>query len=97
VVLGTVNAGPHDFRAGIADLETFHRRWPDAVRALMAEPTPIGLAPERILRRPLGIKSVISFQHCGSSMMSASSFYEPTQPGNERNAHGDATRPTTTA
>jgi threonine dehydrogenase-like Zn-dependent dehydrogenase len=62
VVLGTVNAGPHDFRAAIADLETFHQRWPDAVRALMAERTPIEQAVERILGRPAGMKSVISFQ-----------------------------------
>jgi threonine dehydrogenase-like Zn-dependent dehydrogenase len=60
VVLGTVNAGPQAFNAAIADLETFHRRWPDAVRALMAERTPIEQAAERILERPAGIKSVIS-------------------------------------
>lgn len=62
VVLGTVNAGPHDFSAAIADLEIFHQRWPDAVRALLAERTPIEQAVERILGRPAGIKSVISFQ-----------------------------------
>ncbi len=61
VVLGTVNAGPHDFSAAIADLTTFHRRWPDAVRALIGERTPIEQAVERILGRPAGIKSVISF------------------------------------
>ncbi len=60
VVLGTVNAGPQAFNAAIADLETFHRRWPDAVRALMAERTPIEQVAERILERPAGIKSVIS-------------------------------------
>src|SRR5262249_6227840 len=37
VVLGTVNAGPHDFSAAIADLEIFHQRWPDAVHTLLAE------------------------------------------------------------
>lgn len=62
VVLGTVNAGPHDFRAAIADLEAFHQRWPDAVHALMAERTPIEQAVARILERPVGIKSVISPQ-----------------------------------
>jgi threonine dehydrogenase-like Zn-dependent dehydrogenase len=61
VVLGTVNAGPHDFVAAIADLDTFHRRWPAAVRALMAGRTPIEQAVECILGRPAGIKSVISF------------------------------------
>ena len=64
VVLGTVNAGSHDFGAAIADLETFHQRWPDAVRALVAERTPIEQAVERILGRPTGIKSVVSFQSC---------------------------------
>lgn len=62
VVLGTVNAGPHDFRAAIADLETFQQRWPEAVRTLMAPRAPIEQAVERILGRTAGIKSVISFQ-----------------------------------
>jgi hypothetical protein len=62
VVLGTVNAGPHDFRAAIADLEIFQQRWPEAVRTLMAPRAPIEQAVERILGRPAGIKSVISFQ-----------------------------------
>ncbi|HEY7418836.1 MAG TPA: glucose 1-dehydrogenase [Ktedonobacteraceae bacterium] len=60
VVLGTVNAGPHDFDAAIADLETFNLRWPDAVRALMAGRIPIEQGAERVLERPAGIKSVIS-------------------------------------
>jgi threonine dehydrogenase-like Zn-dependent dehydrogenase len=62
VVLGTVNAGPEAFIAAIADLETFDQRWPNAVPALLAERTPIEHAVERILGRPLGIKSVISCQ-----------------------------------
>ncbi|GHO58985.1 glucose 1-dehydrogenase [Ktedonobacter robiniae] len=62
VVLGTVNAGAHDFGAAIMDLEIFYQRWPDAVRALLAERTPIEQAVERILGWPAGIKSVISFQ-----------------------------------
>jgi glucose 1-dehydrogenase len=61
VVLGTVNAGPKAFAAAIADLQTFHLRWPDAVRALMDERTPIDHAVQRILDRPVGIKSIISF------------------------------------
>lgn len=62
VVLGTVNAGPQAFKAAIADLDTFHQRWQHAVRALMANRIPIEQAAERILERPAGIKSVISFQ-----------------------------------
>jgi glucose 1-dehydrogenase len=61
VVLGTVNAGPQAFAAAIADLQLFHLRWPDAVKTLMDERTPIDHAVERIMDRPLGIKSIISF------------------------------------
>ncbi len=61
VVLGTVNAGQQAFVAAIADLDSFHQRWPHAVRALLAGRTPIEQAVERILGRPGGIKSVISF------------------------------------
>lgn len=60
VVLGTVNAGPHDFEAAIADLATFYQRWPGAVRALIGKRTPIEQAIECILGRPEGIKSVIA-------------------------------------
>lgn len=61
VVLGTVNAGSQAFAAAIADLQTFHLRWPDAVSALMDERTPIDRAVQRILDRPASIKSIISF------------------------------------
>jgi threonine dehydrogenase-like Zn-dependent dehydrogenase len=61
VLLGTVNAGPQDFAAAIADLEMFHQRWPEAVSSLIDKRTPIEQAVERILDRPIGIKSVISF------------------------------------
>ena len=60
VVLGTVNAGPHDFDAAIADLEVFNQRWPETVHALLAERTPIEQAVTCILERSSGIKSVIS-------------------------------------
>jgi len=60
VVLGTVNAGPQDFVAAIADLESFYRRWPSAVRSLIGERTPLGHAAESILERPAGIKRVIA-------------------------------------
>lgn len=60
VVLGTVNAGEHDFDAAIADLDTFHQRWPEAVRALLARPIPIDQGVACLLGRPAGIKSVIA-------------------------------------
>ncbi len=60
VVLGTVNAGPQDFVAAVADLDAFQRSWPQAVRALIAERTPLEQAAESILERPAGIKRVIA-------------------------------------
>ena len=60
VVLGTVNAGAEAFAAAIADLATFDRRWPGAVRQLIDDRTPIDRAVERILDGPAGIKTVIS-------------------------------------
>ena len=41
VVLGTVNAGRDIFEAAIADLATFTRRWPDAVRGLITGRFPL--------------------------------------------------------
>jgi glucose 1-dehydrogenase len=35
ILVGTVNAGREDFRAAIADLERFHRAWPDALRGIV--------------------------------------------------------------
>ncbi len=61
VVLGTVNAGPHDFSAAIANLQTFYQRWPDAMSALLAERTSIEHAIACISGRPQGIKNVIAF------------------------------------
>jgi glucose 1-dehydrogenase len=60
VVLGTVNAGPQDFSAAIADLDAFYRSWPNAVRSLIGERTPLEQAAESILERPAGIKRVIA-------------------------------------
>lgn len=62
VILGTVNAGPHDFSAAITDLEIFQQRWPAAMRALLTERVPIEQAREHILGQRAGIKSVISFR-----------------------------------
>jgi threonine dehydrogenase-like Zn-dependent dehydrogenase len=61
VLLGTVNAGPDDFAAALRDLEAFRQRWPAAVRTLIAGRFPAEQAPELILGRPTGIKSVITF------------------------------------
>jgi glucose 1-dehydrogenase len=61
VLLGTVNAGPEAFAAALRDLDTFRQRWPAAVRTLIAGRFPAEQAPELILGRPAGIKSVITF------------------------------------
>jgi glucose 1-dehydrogenase len=61
VLLGTVNAGPEAFAAALRDLDTFRRRWPAVVRTLIAGRYPPEQAPDLILGRPAGIKSVIAF------------------------------------
>jgi len=61
VLLGTVNAGPEAFAAALRDLDAFRRRWPAVVRTLIAGRYPPEQAPELILGRPAGIKSVIAF------------------------------------
>jgi len=62
VVLGTVNAGSQDFAAAIADLQTFYRRWPDALTTLMDTRTPLDQAVERIMSGPARIKTIVSCQ-----------------------------------
>jgi len=61
VLLGTVNAGPDAFAAALRDLDAFRRRWPAVVGTLIADRYPPEQAPELILGRPMGIKSVIAF------------------------------------
>ena len=61
VLLGTVNAGPEAFASALRDLDVFRRRWPAVVRTLIAGRYPPEQAPDLILGRPAGIKSVITF------------------------------------
>jgi glucose 1-dehydrogenase len=61
VLLGTVNAGPEAFASALRSLALFRRRWPAVVGALIAGRYPPEQAPDLILGRPAGIKSVISF------------------------------------
>jgi glucose 1-dehydrogenase len=61
VLLGTVNAGPEAFTAALRDLAAFRQRWPAVVRTLIAGRYPPEQAPDLILGRPAGIKSVITF------------------------------------
>jgi len=61
VVLGTVNAGEEAFTAAIDDLTIFSRRWPHVLHSLIAGRYPVEQAPDLIVQRAGGIKSVISF------------------------------------
>jgi len=65
VLFGTVNAGSDSFASAIRDLDVFMKRWPAAVRTLIAGRYPPEQAFELILGRPTGIKSVISFGEVG--------------------------------
>ena len=61
VLLGTVNAGREAFASALRDLDAFRRRWPAVVRTLIAGRYPPEQAPDLILGRPAGLKSVITF------------------------------------
>ncbi len=61
VLFGTVNAGSESFASAIRDLDVFMKRWPAAVRTLIAGRYPPEQTFDLILGRPTGIKSVISF------------------------------------
>jgi glucose 1-dehydrogenase len=65
VLLGTVNAGTEAFAAALGDLDDFRRHWPAVVSTLIAGRYPPEEAPELILGRPTGIKSVITFGSAG--------------------------------
>ncbi len=60
VILGSVNAPPHSFRAAIGDLGTFVEKWPDAVRSLITARFPIEDALKPLSNDAGGIKNVIS-------------------------------------
>ena len=61
VLLGTVNAGADAFASALGNLDRFRRRWPAAVGTLIAGRYPPEQAPDLILGRPAGIKTVIAF------------------------------------
>ena len=61
VVLGTVNAGPDAFASALRNLDAFRLRWPAVVATLIAGRHPPEQAPDLILGRPAGIKTVIAF------------------------------------
>ena len=61
VVLGTVNAGPDAFASALRNLDAFRRHWPAVVATLIGGRYPPEQAPDLILGRPAGIKTVIAF------------------------------------
>jgi glucose 1-dehydrogenase len=61
VLLGTVNAGPDAFASALRNLDAFRQRWPAVVAALIGGRYPPEQAPDLILGRPAGIKTVIAF------------------------------------
>jgi glucose 1-dehydrogenase len=61
VLLGTVNAGADAFVSALRNLDAFRLRWPAVVATLIAGRYPPEQAPELILGRPTGIKTVIAF------------------------------------
>ena len=61
VLLGTVNAGVDAFASALRNLDTFRLRWPAVVAALIAGRYPPEQAPDLVLGRPTGIKTVIAF------------------------------------
>jgi threonine dehydrogenase-like Zn-dependent dehydrogenase len=67
VLLGTVNAGLDAFASALRDLDLFRQRWPAVVQTLIAGRYPPEQAPELILDRPAGIKSVITFEQEGQA------------------------------
>jgi len=60
VIFGTVNAGPDAFMNAISDIGEFHRRWPEAVRAIITRRVPIDNAAQPLGGKLPGIKNVIS-------------------------------------
>jgi threonine dehydrogenase-like Zn-dependent dehydrogenase len=59
VVFGTVNAGRDSFEHAIQDLDTFRKRWPDAVKSLISGRFPMDAYADLLVGRPAGIKNVI--------------------------------------
>lgn len=59
VLFGTVNAGRDSFENSIQHLETFNRRWPDAVRGLITGRFPMDAYKDLLGGQAAGIKNVI--------------------------------------
>ena len=60
VIIGTVNAPPHSFKAAIDHLGIFLKQWPEAIRSLITARFPIDRALEPLSTHAGGIKNVIT-------------------------------------
>ena len=61
LVFGTVNASAEDFETAIKDIGIFHQRWPHALQAMITSHVAPEEAPDLLLGKSTGIKSVITF------------------------------------
>jgi glucose 1-dehydrogenase len=59
VLLGTVNAGRDAYEAAVADLGTFLKLWPGAVRALITTRVTLDTVRDALVTRGDGIKTVV--------------------------------------
>jgi len=59
VLLGSVNAPRKAYESAVADLVTFMRNWPEAVRGVITDRHPIDDAPDVLTGKGEGIKTVI--------------------------------------
>jgi threonine dehydrogenase-like Zn-dependent dehydrogenase len=63
IVYGTVNANRDAFESAIADLQTFAKKWPEALRLLITKRYTMEEHRDLLLGKAGGIKNVISISH----------------------------------
>jgi threonine dehydrogenase-like Zn-dependent dehydrogenase len=59
LILGSVNAGKRAYESAVESLETFHRRWPAELSALITGRHPLEQVPELLTEHSDGIKDVV--------------------------------------
>jgi glucose 1-dehydrogenase len=67
LLLGTVNAGADAYEAAIRSLDTFMKRWPDAVRSIITGKFPIESYRDLLSGKTGGIKNVIRLNADGTN------------------------------
>lgn len=60
MLLGSVNASYGNFKSAIKNLQDFHDRWPDSIKALISARYHIDEVPKLLTGEPVGIKNVVS-------------------------------------